>query len=318
VLAILVYANVIEIWHILTLSFITGCAQAFGGPAYQSLIPLLVSKNDVPNAIALNSIQFNLARVIGPLLAGVVLSTFATLGYSERIAMASCFAINSLSFLVVILALQSLHIKHVAPTQSAPILTELKSGVSYVRHEPGIMALVALAAATTFLGFPVMTLLPVFAQQVFQEGVGEYSRMMAFQGAGAVIGALAAAWMGRYRHMGLGMLVAQIIFGTAVIAFAMSRTLWVSYLLLFVCGAMLIVVFSTVTSLVQLVVPNEMRGRVSGIYLVAFRGGMPLGALASGYAASLAPAPAVLTANGILLVAVACYFLLKSHGVREL
>jgi len=316
-LAILVYTDVVQIWQVLLLSFMTGCAQAFGGPAYQSLVPSLVSKQDLPNAIALNSIQFNLARVIGPLLAGVTLTTFANLGFSERTAMASCFGINSLSFLIVILALLSLHIKHVPSEQPRAILTELREGLAYVRHQRGVLALTLLAAATTFLGFPLMTLLPVFAQSVFHQGVGEYSRMMACSGAGAVVGALAVAWMGRYTHMGRTALIAQVAFGAIVVAFGLSRNLWLSYVLLFASGVMLIVVYSTVTSLVQLVVSNQMRGRVMGIYMVAFRGGMPLGSLVSGYAASIVPAPAVLVVNGILLAVVAGFFLMKG-SVREL
>jgi predicted MFS family arabinose efflux permease len=256
--------------------------------------------------------------VIGPLLAGTVLTTFAALGFSDRIAMGTCFLINSLSFLVVIIALLSLRVEHIGPSTSNPILAELRSGLSYVRHQPGVMALVVLAAATSFLGFPLMTLLPVFAQHVFHEGVAEYSRMMAFQGAGAVVGALAVAWLGRYPHMGRAALLAQVVVGIVVIAFAASRSLWFGYVLLFIGGAGLIVVFSTITSLVQLIVPNQMRGRVTGIYLVAFRGGMPLGSLASGYAASLYSAPTVLMVNGVLLTVVAGYFLFKSHGVREL
>jgi MFS family permease len=257
ILAVLVYLNVVKIPYILALSFLTGCAQAFGGPAYQSLMPSLVSKDHVPNAVALNSIQFNLARVIGPLLAGLVLTSFASFAYSERIAMGSCFALNAASFFVVILALLSLHVKHVPPTHRRAIAEELRTGLSYVRHEPGLLALTILAFATAFLGYALMTLLPLFARSVFKEGVAEYSRMMAFQGAGAVAGALGVAWMGRYRHMGRLALVTQMIFGTVLVAFALSRTLPLSYLLLFIAGGTLIVANSTIISLVQLIAPNR-------------------------------------------------------------
>ena len=317
-LAILVYTGVAQIWHILLLSFITGSAQAFGGPAYQSLIPSLVKKSDLPNAIALNSIQFNLARVVGPLLAGATLAGFQNAGFSEQTAMGSCFVINGLSFLVVIVALSSLHVKHIAPTTTQPMWKELTGGLSYVRHESGIMALIILAAATTFLGFPLLTLLPVVAQNVFHEGVGAYSRLMAFSGAGAVVGALVIAWLGKFKGMGLTSLCGQVLYGALIVAFAFSKTLWLSYLLLFASGACLMVVFSTVTSLVQLIAPNQMRGRVMSIYMVAFRGGMPLGSLLSGYAASVTSAPLVLMINGTLMMLVAVYFLIRSHGVREL
>jgi MFS family permease len=307
-LAALAYFGVVKIWHILLLSFITGSAQSFGGPAYQSLIPSLVDKKDLPNAIALNSIQFNLARVIGPLLAGAALAMFG---------MASCFSLNGLSFLVVIVALMSLHVKHVPSTSTTRMRDELRGGLSYVRDEGSLLALIILAATTTFLGFAVLTFLPLFAQSVFHQGVGVYSRLMAFSGVGSVVGALVVAWLGKFKRMGLAALVVQAIYGLLIVAFASSRVLWLSYILLFLTGAALMIVFSTVTSLVQLIAPNEMRGRVMSIYMVAFRGGMPLGSLASGYFASLFGAPAVLGVNGILLVAVAGYFLVRSHGVRE-
>jgi MFS family permease len=317
-LASLVYLDVVQIWHILALSFLTGSAQSFGGPAYQSLIPSLVDKKDLPNAIALNSIQFNLARVVGPLLAGATLTAFTRAGASERIAMGSCFTINGFSFLVVIVALVSLRVKHVAPTSTQPMLTEMRSGLSYVRHETGVLALILLAAATTFLGFPMLTLLPLFAQQVFHQGVGEYSRMMSFSGAGAIVGALVVAWLGKFHHMRLTALLVQVAYGALIIGFAISKVLWISYLLLFLSGICLMIVFSTVTSLIQLVAPNEMRGRVMSIYMLAFRGGMPLGSLTAGYAASLTSAPLVLGVSGGALATVAMYFLINRHGVREM
>jgi MFS family permease len=308
-LAALVYWNAVDVWHILALSFATGLAQAFGGPAYQSMIPSLVEKKDLPNAIALNSIQFNLARVFGPVLAG---STMAAAGA------AACFGLNGLSFLVVIVALLSLGVKHIPPAERKPILHELNSGLVYVRGEPAIVALTVLAFMTTFLGLPLLTLLPIFARDIFGGNVERYSEMMACSGAGAVVGALVVAWLGRFRHMGLTLLIVQMVFGALIAAFAMSRVLWVSQLLLFGCGAALIVVFSMTASLVQLIAPDRLRGRVVSIYMVAFRGGMPLGSLWGGYAATLSSAPHVLAINGMLVSVVAIYFLVRSHGVREL
>jgi MFS family permease len=308
-LAALVYWDIVSIWHILTLSFIAGLAQAFGGPAYQSLVPTLVEKKDLPNAIALNSIQFNLARVFGPLLAGATLAAFGT---------ALCFMLNGASFLVVIVALLSLTIKHIPQTERNPILHDLKGGVTYVRSQPAIVALTVLAFLTTFLGLPLLTFLPIFASDIFHGDVGLYSVMMSFSGAGAVVGALVVAWLGRFKHMGLALLLVQLTFGALITAFAMSRILWLSCLLLFFTGAALLIVFSMTASLVQLIVPDHLRGRVVSIYMVAFRGGMPLGSLWGGYAASLSSAPYVLAINGALVALVALYYLLRSHGVREL
>src|ERR1700693_3089122 len=129
-LSVLMYFHVVHIWHILALSFTTGVAQSFGGPAYQSLIPSLVDKKDLPNAVALNSIQFNVARVLGPLLFGAALIVFNKWGYDEPQAMNACFSLNALSFLVVIYALMSLHVKHIPLTTTTSMRAELQSGLS--------------------------------------------------------------------------------------------------------------------------------------------------------------------------------------------
>jgi len=308
-LAVLVYVNKVHVAEILLLSFAAGLGQAFGGPAYQALIPSLVQKKDLPNAIALNSIQFNLARVFGPLLAGVTLAAWGS---------AACFGLNGLSFLVVIVALLSMTIRHTKPAEQKTLVDELKSGVRYARGESAIVALTALAAMTTFLGLPLLTFLPVFAKDIFHGDINRFSHMMAFSGAGAVCGALIVAWLGRFRHMGRVLLVTQAAFGILVTAFALSRVAWVSDLLLFFTGATLLMTFSMTASLVQLIVPDHLRGRVMSIYMVAFRGGMPLGSLVAGYAASRTSAPLVLEVNGMLILGVAAYFLIRSHGIREL
>jgi MFS family permease len=309
VLAALVYAGIVRVQYVLLLSFLAGMGQAFGGPAYQALIPSLVQKTDLPNAIALNSIQFNLARVFGPLLAGATLAAWGT---------AACFAVNGVSFMVVIAALMSLTIKHIPRIEKKSMLQELKGGLSYAKGESTIVALTVLASLTTFLGLPLLTLLPIFARDIFHGDINRYSHMMAFSGAGAVCGALIVAWLGRFRRMGLALLLVQAVFGALVVAFSLSRMTWLSDLLLFFTGASLLMVFSMTASLVQLIVPDNLRGRVMSIYMVAFRGGMPLGSLAAGSIASVTSAPQVLAVNGTLILCVAMYFLLKSHGVREL
>jgi MFS family permease len=308
-LAALVYLGKVRVEYVLLLSFVAGLGQAFGGPAYQSLIPSLVKKQDLPNAIALNSIQFNLARVFGPLLAGVTLAAWGS---------AACFGVNGLSFLVVIVALMSLTIKHIPRVEKTSMMHELGGGLRYAKGQPAIVALTVVASLTTFLGLPLLTLLPIFARDIFHGDINRYSHMMAFSGAGAVCGALIVAWLGRFRRMGLAVLIVQAIFGALVVAFALSRVAWLSDLLLFATGAALLMVFSMTASLIQLIVPDDLRGRVMSIYMVAFRGGMPLGSLAAGWAASLTSAPRVLAVNGGLLLCVATYFLIRGRDVREL
>jgi MFS family permease len=308
-LAALVYFDVVRIWHVLALSVVTGMAQAFGGPAYQSLLPSLVEKEHVPNAIAFNSIQFNLARVIGPLIAGGALATFG---------MVACFGLNGVSFLAVIVAILSLHIRHIPVQSTTRMREQLQGGFAFVRENPGLIGLCVLGFAATFLGNPLLTFLPVFTRDVFHGDVDEYTYLMAAAGGGAVTGALVVAWRGRFNHMGRALLTVQLAFGLLIVTFALLRVFWLNAIVLFAAGACMVIVFATLSSLVQLNAPNEMRGRVMSIYMVAFRGGMPLGSLAGGWAATVSNAPAVLIVNGILLTAVAAWFLLHSHGVREL
>jgi MFS family permease len=308
-LAGLYFSGHVKIWHILVLSFITGTAQSFGGPASQALIPSLVDKKGLPNAIALNSIQFNLARLIGPLLAGLALAAYG---------MTMCFSLNGLSFVVVIAALMSLRVKHIPPAAPKRIRDELIGGLKFVRDEQSLLELTILGASMTFLAFSMTTLLPLFARNIFHQDVGLYSRLMAFSAAGSVVGALIVAWLGKFKNMGKTALAVQAVSGFIIIAFGLSRMLRLSEIILFFFGMMLMVVFSSVTSLVQLIAPNEMRGRVMSIYMVAFRGGMPLGSLISGYAASKIGAPIVLVVNGTLLVLIAIYFFMRSKTIRGL
>ena len=309
-LAFLVYNDRVHIWQILSLSFIAGVAQAFGGPAYQSLIPSLIPKETLPNAIALNSIQFNLARVIGPVIAGAALTAFG---------MVACFGLNGLSFLFVIAAIAALHVTHVPPTGTARMRDQLKGGLRYVRHQPQLMTLTILGFISAFLGLPLLTFLPIIAKDVFQQDVALYTRFMTVAGIGAVLGALIVAWIGKHRHMGLLLLTMQAMRGVVAIGFSLSKTIWISQLLLFLGGAMLVTCFSMTTSLVQLLAPHDLRGRVVSIYMVAFRGGSPLGGLVSGWLVTqIGSAPYVLALNGALLTIVALIAMTRDHGLREI
>ena len=309
VLAGLVFFDAIQIWHILGLSCISGCAQAFGGPAYQSLVPTLVGKEHLPNAIALNSIQFNLARIIGPLVAGVALATFG---------MVMCFGMNGISFLFVIAAILSLRDVHVPPSSSVSLVSQMKDGLRYVHGSPNLRTLTMLGFIAAFLGLPLLTFLPIIAKDVFHQDVGLYTRMMTTSGVGAVCGAMIVAWIGRHRHMGRILLGLLSAFGVAMTAFALSREVWLSTLILFFTGALLVMCFSVTTSLVQLIAPPELRGRVVSIYMMAFRGGSPLGGLASGWLITqVGSAPAMLAVNGAVLAVLAAYFLVRGHGIKD-
>ena len=308
-LAVLVFTETIQIWMIVSLSFLSGCAQAFGGPAYQSLIPTLVGKEHLPNAVALNSIQFNLARVIGPIVAGVALASFG---------MVACFGLNGISFLFVIAAILALRDIHVPPTSTVSIVDQMKDGLRYVRQSHNLKAVTLLGFIGAFLGLPLLTFLPVITRDVFNRDVGFYSQLMTFSGAGAVTGAMIVAYIGKHRYIGRLLLIFLALFGATMALFSLSTAPTLSAVLLFVAGALLVMCFSLTTSLAQLLAPPELRGRVVSIYMVAFRGGSPLGGLASGYLVTqVGSAPAVLMVNGILLTIIALFFLVRGHGLKD-
>ncbi len=309
ILTALVAFHVVHVWHILCLSFVTGFAQAFGGPAYQALIPTLVDKEDMPNAIALNSIQFNVATVIGPTLGGLAL---------VKLGDAWCFALNGLSFFAPIVSLLMLRLRFIPKPTTESIFTSMKEGFRFIRKQGAMEALMLLAFCMTLLGTPVRTFLIVFAKDIFHRGPETFTTFLSVMGVGSVCGALTVAWMGNVRNKGRAALTMLICLGAGIAGFSLSTSLAASYVLLFFSGASMIGVFTMVNSLVQLIVTNEMRGRVMSVYNFAFRGGMPMGNLLTGWLVPLFTAPLVLAVNGLVLVVLALYFLLVHRRVAAL
>jgi len=201
---------------------------------------------------------------------------------------------------------------------SESILDGVKQGISFIRSQSAMEALMILAFCMTALGVPMMTFLPVFAKNVFHQGPTTFTMFLASSGIGSIVGALTVAWLGNVRHKGRIALIMLICLGAGIAGFAVSTSLWFSCLMLFASGASLISVFALVNSLVQLITTNDMRGRVMSVYNFAFRGGMPLGNLLTGWLVPLFSAPIVLAVNGILLMAVAVYFLTVQRRVAAL
>ena len=308
-LTILVTTDLVHVWHILCLSFISGLAQAFGGPAYQALIPTLVENDDMPNAIALNSIQFNVAVMVGPALAG---QTLAKLGEKW------CFGLNALSFLAPIISLSLIRARFLPLKTTESMFASLKQGIQFARKQSSMEALILLAFCMTALAMPMRTYIPVFVKDIFHRGPETYGNLLALMGLGSIFGSLMIASAGNFKRKGFVALCALICLGAGISGFAFSKSVPLSGTILVVVGASMMAVFATVTSLVQLITTNEMRGRVMSVYNVAFRGGMPLGNLLSGWLVPFFTAPVVLGVNGFLLVLLALYFLLLQRRLAAL
>src|SRR5450755_618218 len=308
-LTVLVATGWVHVWHILCLSFVSGLAQAFGGPAYQALIPTLVDREDMPNAIALNSIQFNMAVTIGPALAGQAL---AKLGEKW------CFGLNALSFLAPIISLSMISARFLPVPTTESIFSSLKQGIKFVRKQHSMEALVVLAFCITALSMPMRTYIPVFVKDIFHRGPETYGNLLSLMGIGSICGSLMIAAIGNMRRKGRFALSMLMVLGAGIAGFSLSKSLPLSYAVLVLVGASMMAVFATVTSLVQLITTNEMRGRVMSVYNCAFRGGMPMGNLLSGWLVPIFTAPLVLAVNGFLLILVALYFLVVQRRVATL
>ena len=291
---------------ILSLSFIVGCGQSFGGPAYSALLPALVKGEDLSNAIAMNSIQFNLARVLGPALGGLA---YTTLGATW------CFTLNGISYIAVILSLFMIQVKFVPPTSRESILQSMGEGIRFIRQREGLGPLVVLAFFTTLLGFSITGFLPVIVQTIFHKGPETYQVLLVSSGAGSITGALMVAAMERLKGQGHVALLALLALGAATAAFALSRWLPLSCVLIFLAGAAIMASASLMLSLVQVIVSDQMRGRVMSVYNLAFRAGIPLGSLALGKLIPMVGISWALAGSGGILIALSLYFLTVMRNI---
>jgi predicted MFS family arabinose efflux permease len=300
-LAFLWHTHVVQIWHILALSFVVGLGQSFGGPAYSALLPTLVGPEDLANAIAMNSIQFNLARILGPTLGGF---TYTLLGPTW------CFTVNGISYLAVIATLFMIRVKFVPAKSHEPVLTSMAEGIRFIRCREGMSALVVLAFCTTLFGFSLTAFLPVFVQTVFHKGPETYTLLLVFSGAGSICGALIVAAMEKLKGQTRLTVLILAFLGFVIAGFALSKWLPLSCLLIFLQGVAIMASASLMLALVQLIATDAMRGRVMSVYNLAFRAGIPLGSLVLGKLIPVFGVSAALSGAGFLLVGVSAYFLL--------
>jgi MFS family permease len=305
ILAALFVTHRVRVGHILTLSFFVGVGQSFGGPAYSALLPTLVAPEDLANAISMNSIQFNLARIIGPTLGGLA---YTTLGATW------CFALNGVSYIAVIISLIVIRFQFVAPKTHTSVLKSMKEGLRFIRDREGLAPLVVLAFCTTLFGFSLTGFLPVIVRTIFHRGPQTYELLLVCSGAGSICGALMVAAMEKLKGQARLALLALFVLGIGISAFAFSRWLPLSCVLIFVCGASVMASASLMLSVVQLIVADSMRGRVMSVYNLAFRAGIPLGALTLGKLMPFLGVSIALSSFGVGLVGVVAYFLVAMRN----
>lgn len=307
-LGLLYLTDRLGIVAIVAIAFATGVMQSQSAPTYQAVITSLVPRERIANAVALNSLQFNLSRAIGPVIAGLLLAS-AGPGW--------CFAANALSFVGVILALRTIALPPPPPRSSESLAESLRAGLRHVMDAPRLRAATLLAGAASFLAFPLITYLPVIAGDVLKTGAPGYSLLLTSIGIGAIVGALTTARRGHAPGRARLMLLAFAAFGALTVGAALSRWQPVSMVLLVGAGFMLTTAFSTLNSLVQELAPDALRGRVLSIFGVAFRGGGPVGSLVAGFLVRGAGAPVVMAAYAAILGLIATALLVRRSQLRE-
>ncbi len=292
VLAALYFTGHLSIWAVVIVGFITGLAQSQSAPTYQAFLTSIVPRDVIPRAVAMNSLQFNLSRSIGPPIAAVLLVALGA---------AWCFMLNAFSFVAVVVALILIRIPLEAPTGKAPqgVASSLKEGFAYVRGAPEIALIVSLAGALSFFVFPLTTFLPVVADEVLGSGAGGYSMLLSAIGLGAIVGAIGTAHRGRFEGRGRFVLACFTLGPLLAAGAVLCGRQWLATGFMFLYGLVQSSGSSTLNGLVQELAPAEMRGRILSLFGLAFRGGSPLGALLMGYSVT-AFGPAVALSASLL------------------
>ena len=313
-LAGLVASNVVNRWMVLGFSFVTGCCMALASPSYLAMTYDLVGREDLANAIAMNSTQFQLSRVVGPALAGVAFHVFG---------LAGCFFANGLSFIAVVAALWMVRTEQTksetpAVKEKSKIWPDLVEGFRYVRNRPRVSSLLLLAAVNSLFGAPYFTLVPIYARDIFHLGETGLALMMGTAGGGAFFGALLVAYLGDFRRKGWSVLGGGIAFGLCITGFALASRLMFSLLFLFGVGFAIVMSVAITNTLLQKLVTDQMRGRVMSMFILSFIGTMPIGNILAGTASNHFGPQHTLAVGGLVVTTVATGVAIFNKRLREL
>ena len=299
ILAALTLTHTVQVWHIFVLAALLGVVNAFDIPGRQSFLVDMVGREDLMNAIALNSSMFNGARVVGPAIAGILLI---------KIGEGGCFLANGISYIAVIIGLLMMRVDCSPRAKSDSPVDDIIEGFRWVSHTGPIRALLLLLGVVSLVGMPYTVLMPVFADHVLHSGAKGLGILMGFTGVGALLGALTLAV--RTGVKGLGKLVSICCagFGVSLIAFSFSKVFWLSAALLIPVGFFIMLQMACSNTLIQAMVPDALRGRVMALYSMMFMGMAPFGALLGGAMADRLGAPIAVATGGVASIAGAIWF----------
>ena len=306
----LVASGFLEVWHLFAFTLITGVAWAFVDPVRQTLVPALVPREDLMNAVALNSAAFNLTKIIGPSLGGILIVFSGAAGN---------FFVQSVAYLGV---LASIHWITIPPTppeaRQSSALANLKEGLVYVWSNPSVFALMATALVPRIFAVPYQTLMPVFQKDVLQVGPEGLGVLLAAPGAGAMLaGLMLATLANRVRRQGVLMLVSLVSLGIVMNLFSWTTSFPMAILALIAVGGCQVFYMATTNTMLQVIVPDHLRGRVMSIYALD-RGLMPVGALMAGVSAHMIGAPATVSYMGVVVILLAILVAWRAPVVRDI
>jgi MFS family permease len=295
VLAALTLSGYVQVWHLFALASILGVTNAFDIPARQAFLVELVERDDIVNAIALNSSMLNGARVVGPGIAGVVVATVGE-GW--------CFLLNAISYVAVIGALLMMRIDvKIQGHAAVSAWQSVVEGFAYSWHTKPIRALLLLLGLVSLMGMPYSVLLPIIADRILHGGPNAYGLLLSASGIGALAGAATLTMRRHIRGLGRWVALSAIGFGVALVAFSFSRSLWLSAMLLVPAGFFVMIEMAASNTLIQSMIPDRLRGRVMAVYSMMFMGMAPLGALGAGIAAAPLGAPETVAIGGAACIA---------------
>lgn len=308
-LAVLVFTDLVEVWHVLAIGALRGIFMSVNMPTRQALLSDIVGREQLMNAIALNSATMNLTRILGGSLGGIMI-TFIGIG--------GVFLANGLSFIILIVALALMTIPPLTkPVMQKSLLASIGEGLSYIRASLELRSLIIVALVPMIFGMPYMTLLPIFADEVLGIGNEGYGLLVACTGAGAMIGALVIAAFSGMRNRGRVMLVVMIMFGVMLLLFSQSPAPGLSYALLLGVGAGQTTYMALNNTLLQTMSSDEMRGRVMSIFFLN-RGMVPLGTLGAGFASEWIGVQWTVTVMATVLIVLGLIMIVRSPHIRQI
>ncbi|HET6143619.1 MAG TPA: MFS transporter [Candidatus Acidoferrales bacterium] len=307
-LATLTLTHHIVVWEIITLATLLGIINAFDVPARQSFLIEMVGREDLLNAIALNSSMFNGARVAGPAIAGILVALVGE-GW--------CFLLNGLSYLAVIAGLFMMR------TQRPPVvrdgispLEKLREGIRFARQTKPIRMILMTVALVSFTALPYTVLMPIFAVKILHGGASSYGTLMGAVGVGAMFGALALAMRQQLKGLGNVLAFAAAGLGASLVLFSLSHWFWVSFVILILSGFTMMMQFTASNTLIQAMVPDQLRGRMMSLYAMMFLGMTPFGSLLAGFLADHIGAPKTVALGGLVSCIGGLVFLRKWPAMR--